>query len=312
MDKILQQFLSIAESGSFSRAAQLLNVTQPTLTFNIRKLEENLGVTLFKRTARGVTLTPYGMTLFENVRVMRRLYDNTIDLIERQRMQTERSISIGTGYTWWVLFLRDWAFEHRRLYPEAPVHVSIGNQLRCMDQLLAGEISMFVGHETPSIAAEFNTRFVPFCRARQGYFVREGHPLLGEPRRREDIQAYPRVSPGSPDQRYERLFLRQPDGEGSPRYRIDGHGFASNSMSACIDYMLHSDGVLRFTTLLADKLVEKGLREVALLPSHTNPLENVGIYATQDADQNPRTAALIDEIRALGLARFDVPDKPNT
>ncbi len=143
MDKILQQFLAIAESGSFSRAAQLLSVTQPTLTFNIRKLEESLGVTLFKRTARGAILTPYGVTLFQNARVMRKLYDNTIGQIERQRIQSELTISIGVGYTWWILFLRDWVLERRTNYPDAPVHVSVGNQLRCMDQLLAGEFQCF-------------------------------------------------------------------------------------------------------------------------------------------------------------------------
>lgn len=300
MDKILQQFLVIAESGSFSRAAQLLNVTQPTLTFNIRKLEESLGVILFKRTARGVTLTPYGMTLFENTRVMRRLYDNTLDLLERQRTQTERTISIGTGYTWWMLFLRDWAFDHRQTYPDAPVHVSIGNQLRCLDQLLAGEISLFLGHETPSIAAEFNTRFVPFGKAKQGYFVRKDHELLKGPRSLEEIKSYPQVAAGSPDRRYERLFLRHGGGESDLRFRAEPLSFASNSLDACIDYVLNSNGVYRFTTVMSDELAARGLHLIELDSKQVETWDRVGIYATQDAGQNPRLSALIDEILTLG------------
>lgn len=303
MDKILQQFLAIAESGSFSRAAQLLSVTQPTLTFNIKKLEESLGVTLFQRTARGVTLTPYGMTLFENARIMRRLYDNTIGRIDRQRIQAERAISIGVGYTWWVLFLRDWAFDRRRAYPDAPVHVSVGNQLRCMDQLLAGEISLFLGHETPGMASEFNIRFVPFGNVRQGYFVREGHPLLGNPQGFEDIEAYPFVVIGSPEQRYERLFLRDPDTITSP-YSKKETSFSSNSMSACVDYVLQSDSVLRFTSVLAKELAEKGLQQITLRADLTERSARVGIYVTHNTEHSPLLTALVEEIRVLGSSKL--------
>jgi len=304
MDKILQQFLAIAESGSFSRAAQLLSVTQPTLTFNIKKLEESLGVTLFKRTARGAILTPYGVTLFQNARVMRKLYDNTIDQIDRQRIQSELTVSIGVGYTWWILFLRDWVFERRRDYPDAPVHVSVGNQLRCMDQLLAGEISMFLGHETPGMAAEFNTRFVPFGSAKQGYFVRQGHPLLNGPKGFEDIRAYPLVVVGSPEERYERLFLRDRDTISSPRFRMEPNSFSSNSMSVCVEYILKSDGVLRFTSVVAKELAEKGLHQVTLRDDQAERSARVGIYATHSTEHDPRLAALLEEIRALGASNL--------
>lgn len=63
MDKVLVQFLAVAEEGSISGAATSLLVTQPTLTFNLKKLEQTLGVALFERSSRGVTLTRYGETL---------------------------------------------------------------------------------------------------------------------------------------------------------------------------------------------------------------------------------------------------------
>ncbi|QCL97701.1 LysR family transcriptional regulator [Agrobacterium tumefaciens] len=304
MDKILQQFLAIAESGSFSRAAQLLNVTQPTLTFNIKKLEENLGVTVFKRTARGAILTPYGMTLFQNARVMRKLYDNTIGQIERQRIQSELSVSIGVGYTWWMLFLRDWVFERRRTYPDAPVHVSVGNQLRCMDQLLAGEISMFLGHETPGMAAEFNTHFVPFGNAKQGYFVRAGHPLLNGAQSFEDIQGYPAVVVGSPEERYERLFLRGGDALGDPRFRMQPNSFSSNSLSACVDYVRESEAVLRFTSLVATELEKEGLYQITLRDNQAERSARVGIYAAHGTIHDPRMGSLLEEIRDLAASKL--------
>lgn len=66
MDITLRQiraFVSIARMGSFSRAAAELNLTQPTLTVQIRRLEEGLGIRLLDRTTRSVALTRVGANL---------------------------------------------------------------------------------------------------------------------------------------------------------------------------------------------------------------------------------------------------------
>ena len=56
----IRQFVALAEEGSFHRAANVLNMAQPPLSVGIRKLEEDLGATLFLRGPRGVRLTPAG------------------------------------------------------------------------------------------------------------------------------------------------------------------------------------------------------------------------------------------------------------
>ena len=117
MDKLLNQFLAVAEAGTISGAATALFVTQPTLTFNMRKLEETMGVPLLTRSSRGVELTEYGETLYQNARLMRRLYDNTVKAIEHQRGRTEQGLSIGTGYSWWTLFIRDMVVDYSSAFP---------------------------------------------------------------------------------------------------------------------------------------------------------------------------------------------------
>ncbi|MEQ8598769.1 MAG: LysR family transcriptional regulator [Devosia sp.] len=57
MDKLLTQFLAVADAGSLSGAATALFITQPTLSFNMNKLEETVGAPLFERSSRGMTLT---------------------------------------------------------------------------------------------------------------------------------------------------------------------------------------------------------------------------------------------------------------
>lgn len=63
----MRYFLALAEERNFSRAAERLHMAQPPLTRQIRMLEEQLGTTLFVRTAKGVGLTEAGQTLFDEV-----------------------------------------------------------------------------------------------------------------------------------------------------------------------------------------------------------------------------------------------------
>lgn len=62
----LRYFISVAEIGSFTRAAQACYVAQPSLSQQIRKLEEELGQPLFERLGRRVRLTPAGRILYEH------------------------------------------------------------------------------------------------------------------------------------------------------------------------------------------------------------------------------------------------------
>ena len=65
----VRHFLAIADTGSFSAAAAELGIGQPPLSQSIQRLEQNLGVTLFERTARGARLTPAGDAFLAGARV---------------------------------------------------------------------------------------------------------------------------------------------------------------------------------------------------------------------------------------------------
>ena len=59
--RILHYFLNVAKEQSFTKAAQQLHITQPTLSRQLAALEEELGVTLFARSGRNITLTEEGI-----------------------------------------------------------------------------------------------------------------------------------------------------------------------------------------------------------------------------------------------------------
>ena len=66
----LEDFNALAESGNFSRAADLRHVTQPAFSRRIRALESWVGVELFERSAQGAVLTEAGRSMLENARVI--------------------------------------------------------------------------------------------------------------------------------------------------------------------------------------------------------------------------------------------------
>jgi DNA-binding transcriptional LysR family regulator len=91
----LQAFLSIAERGSFSRAAAHLNLSQTALSHRIKKLEEDLGFQLLARTTRQVALTPAGLELLPTARRMIGELSDSIDLLRARGRKRQERIAIG-------------------------------------------------------------------------------------------------------------------------------------------------------------------------------------------------------------------------
>lgn len=297
MDKLLNQFLAVAEAGSITGAATALFITQPTLTFNMRKLEETMGVPLLTRSSRGVELTPYGETLFQNARLMRRLYDNTLKAIEQQRGRIEQGLNIGTGYSWWTVFIRDMVVQYSASFPSARVHVSLGNQLRLMDQLLSGDISLFVGHEIEGLNRSAGARFIPLTKVGLGYYVRAGHPLLQAPRSLAEIEAYPAVTSSLPETRHQRFFETWSRTTTSMASFEQGkYGFASNSLAACLDYVERTDAVIGHTEVMTAEFARRGLARIAVNEPTRQSI--IGMYALDERADEPRVADLIAWLQA--------------
>lgn len=68
---LVQSFLAVAETGSLSAGGRRLRLTQPTVGRHVQSLEQDLGVSLFKRQARGMTLTEHGTILLNHAHTMR-------------------------------------------------------------------------------------------------------------------------------------------------------------------------------------------------------------------------------------------------
>jgi len=98
MDRyLLRYFLAVAELGSFSKAAAKANVTQPTLSVGIAKLEDQVGARLFERTTRRVSLTPAGSRFLTHARRIAQEYEAALrEVAEAPQLKRVRAGVLST------------------------------------------------------------------------------------------------------------------------------------------------------------------------------------------------------------------------
>src|ERR1700761_4540440 len=91
----LEAFLTIAERGSFGRAAAKLNLSQTALSHRMKRLEGDLGTKLLTRTTRQVSLTPAGTALLPRARELIDDLSTSLEDIQRQSREAQRQLAIG-------------------------------------------------------------------------------------------------------------------------------------------------------------------------------------------------------------------------
>ena len=137
----LEYFREIADTGSINEAARRLNMSQPPLSYQLRLLEEELGVRLFERSSQGVTLTEAGTLLYSRAGELLSYADSTKQEVER--FGRRRILRLGlTSST--VTPMIPFIAEYARRNPEASFEVHDGTTFSLFNSLLAGIIDVSV------------------------------------------------------------------------------------------------------------------------------------------------------------------------
>lgn len=141
--RVLQYFLAVAREQSIIRAAQSLHLSQPTLSTQIKNMEEELGKQLLIRGTKGsrkVTLTDEGMILRKRAEEILNLVEKTEKEITLSDSVIVGDVYIGTGETDAVRLLAKAAKELQNIHPGIHYHISSGNAEFVMEQLDKGLI----------------------------------------------------------------------------------------------------------------------------------------------------------------------------
>ncbi len=123
---LLQTFELAARRLSFTEAAEELCITQSAVSRQIRSLEEQLGVPLFKRLHRALELTPEGKTLFETV--TRNLDDLEVSIREIQVVKSFPQLTVGTSVSFAYFWLMPRLAKFSEAHPEIDLRILASDQ----------------------------------------------------------------------------------------------------------------------------------------------------------------------------------------
>ena len=136
--RVLQYFLTVAREETFSAAAEALHLSQPTLSRQIKDMEDELGKQLLIRGGRKVILTEEGMLLRKRAEEILALAEIARDEVTATETTLTGELHIGAGETGAVHFLTRAAKRLQAEYPQVHFHMISGDTTDLMEQLDRG------------------------------------------------------------------------------------------------------------------------------------------------------------------------------
>ncbi len=123
----VRYFLTVAEEGSFTKAAEKLCIAQPPLSRQIRDLEEELNAKLFVRKSRGLTLTEEGERFLQYARRIKQLTDQSVEDISKMKKGLTGRLYLATVEGHAPELMANWISEFKKKYPMVEYEVWNGN-----------------------------------------------------------------------------------------------------------------------------------------------------------------------------------------
>lgn len=189
----LRCFLETARRGSLSGAANALHISQPAVSKTIRELEEILGVELFDRSGRRLTLTRAGKIFQQYGGQALADLTRAQDLVREGRPQRTRLV-VGALPTASTSLVPQAALTLRQTAPECMLRVTTGPNWLLLSQLREGALDMVVGRMASAALME-GLSFRQLYSERIVAVVRRDHPLDGKMPDAESLKNYPLMLP---------------------------------------------------------------------------------------------------------------------
>ena len=144
--RILRYFLTVAKEQSFTKAAEQLHITQPTLSRQLAAFEEELGTELFVRKGRNITLTEEGILLKRRALEILELEERTLEELKGTEEVVEGTVNIGCGEFMAVEVLAEICKEYKKKYPgvQIAIHTATADTVYEMMKKGLTDIALFM------------------------------------------------------------------------------------------------------------------------------------------------------------------------
>ena len=173
----LRYFVKVAELKNFSSAARLLNITQSTLSQQIRQLEQELGVELLIRDSRHVELNDMGKVFLPSARRTLQEANTCIERIHDVQGLRSGTLNIGVTFTFSKL-LKESVITFLKKYPDIQLNICCYSMEELMEKLKKGEIDLALSYK-PSINYEDIDSHILFDN-HLSVIMRKGHTLANK------------------------------------------------------------------------------------------------------------------------------------
>ena len=206
--RVLKYFLTVADEGNITRAADILHVTQPTLSRQLIELEDELGTALLIRGKRSVTLTDEGFLFKQQAEMIVELSDELEHIFKDKKDVVCGTIRIGASEAVGCRALALYMKEFREKYPDVQFDLYNGMADNIKEMLERGLLDLGLVLE-PVDTAKFEYVRLP-QKETWGLLLRKDHELAEkETLTVEEIRQYPLIMPGRENAKEEVLHWMQ-------------------------------------------------------------------------------------------------------
>lgn len=189
---LLGDFLAVARAGGIRQAAEQVNVTQSALTRRIQELELALDVVLFERSAKGMSLTPFGQALRHHAEMVEMNCTYAAAEISQLVEGESGELRIAAGPAWAYQLAPDAIAQVKRQYPG--VKVSLLGRLNdaTLPMLAEGRLEAVLGGLPEKKDRSLDIHYEPLLEIEHLVFASENHPLHSKKRvLPKDLLNYP-------------------------------------------------------------------------------------------------------------------------
>ena len=195
--KQLNTFVRVAELGSFTKASIVLSAAQPALSKQIRKLEVELGQTLFSRHGRGIVLTEEGALLLEHARGIIEQVGRARHALTAIKESPLGKVVIATPAVTGKAMTTGIITTFRQRFPKASLEIIEGKSRFITEWLLTGRIDIAILYDPPASPL---LEITPLMSHELSLFSLAGKTLVprGKPVQFRDLGRFPLILPGHP------------------------------------------------------------------------------------------------------------------
>jgi DNA-binding transcriptional LysR family regulator len=174
----LRVFESAATNGSFSKAAEMLHLTQPGVSMHIKELETNTGLPLFERLGKKLYLTEAGQELLTRAREILRALKDAEDALDGLKGLRRGRINLAVVSTA-KYFVPQLLARFGKDYPELEIRLAVNNRIQVIEQLISNEVDLAIMGRSPQ---SLDTVAEPFAQNPHVIIASPEHALAGERR----------------------------------------------------------------------------------------------------------------------------------